>query len=134
MCYTLIKKKSSNVTKGFIREMHVDIMLWFKLLFHWLPASHFGHYWPQYGSECPYFCGVPDNMPNDLPQYQSRQKILLLLIRSSEVMGIFRHLLLNMSINRQDDFVKKILLGFDTSIVWFSCELGPGVLYIICFI
>ena len=56
-------------------------------------------------------------MPNDLPQYQSRQKILLLLIRSSEVMGIFRHLLLSMSINRHGDFVDKILLGFDTSIV-----------------
>ena len=38
-----LKKKSSNVTNGFIREMHVDIVLWFKLLFHWLAASHFGH-------------------------------------------------------------------------------------------
>ena len=134
MCCTLIKKKSSNVTKGFIREMHVDIVLWFKLLFHWLPASHFGHIDRNMAVNVLIFCGVPDNMLDDLPQYQSRQKILLLLIRSSEVMGIFRHLLLNMSINRHDDFVKKILLGFDTSIVWFSCELGPGVLYIICFI
>ena len=33
----------SNVTKWLIREMHVDVMLWFKLLFHWFPASQFGH-------------------------------------------------------------------------------------------
>ena len=34
---------NSNVTKGFIREMHVDIVLQFKLFFHWFPASQFGH-------------------------------------------------------------------------------------------
>ena len=34
---------SSNVTKGVVREMHVDVMLWFKLLFHWFTALQFGH-------------------------------------------------------------------------------------------
>ena len=35
---------SSKVTKGFIREMHIDIKLWFKLLFYsFLTASRFGH-------------------------------------------------------------------------------------------
>ena len=34
---------SSNVTKWFIREIHFDLVLWFNLLFHWYPASQFGH-------------------------------------------------------------------------------------------
>ena len=33
----------SSRTKGFIREMQVDMVLWLKLLFHGLPASQCGH-------------------------------------------------------------------------------------------
>ena len=34
---------SSNVTSGFISELHIDIVLWFKLLFHRFLASQFDH-------------------------------------------------------------------------------------------
>ena len=112
-------------------------------------------YWVSYGSEFPYFCGIPD-MPNDLPQHQSRQNLLLLLMRSTDMMETFWHLVLIMSIYRHSifswikfrfleviiaiwtahgkKFLQERVVIFDASIIWFSCELGPGVLYIICFI
>ena len=61
-------------------------------------------YWVSYGSEFPYFCGIPD-MPNDLPQHQSRQNLLLLLMRSTDMMETFWHLVLIMSIYRHSIFV-----------------------------
>ena len=96
---------SSNVSKGFIREMHNDIVLSFKLLFHWLPVSQFGHIYHHLVVNVLIFVALLTACQMTYLRTSLRKKLLLLLMRSSDVMEIFLYLLLSMSINRHGDFV-----------------------------